>query len=255
MTTQAQDRIAELEKALKPFQYYYDLNDCAERDLSSSIEVPVSDLRGAKIALESAALSPPVAEAGEGRDDTLRGLIREIDALVHGHFASSVAHGPVQNLLDHLSAIARCHEINAAAPVPTERRAALEEALNVCELHFVAEAAKGVSSTYSEYAAKVIASLRDDIRALKSTPSPVERQEDVVERAISEALGEIQEVTGASHLLEREWYASTCSDVQDILEKLVRVCSRSLLRTPQAETDEPETIICPECNGHGRLTL
>lgn len=63
---------------------------------------------------KAAAILAFLPQAAPERDNSLRGLIREIEALVHEHFASGPAHGPVQNLLDHLSAIARCHEINSA---------------------------------------------------------------------------------------------------------------------------------------------
>jgi hypothetical protein len=69
--------------------------------------------RLAKLLAAASLLRSPV----EAKDNSLRGLIREIETVVHNHFASSIAHGPVQNLLDHLSAIARCHEINERSPV------------------------------------------------------------------------------------------------------------------------------------------
>lgn len=46
-------RVERLESALKPFAYYYDLNDCKERDPREALEVPIADLRAAKRAIES----------------------------------------------------------------------------------------------------------------------------------------------------------------------------------------------------------
>jgi uncharacterized membrane-anchored protein YjiN (DUF445 family) len=42
----------------------------------------------------------------------LRDLIRQIDDVAHRHIAYSQAADAVRNLRDHLSAIARCEEIN-----------------------------------------------------------------------------------------------------------------------------------------------
>lgn len=47
--------IDQMRAALKPFAYYYDLNDCVERDPRLALEVPISDLAAAKRAYEQSA--------------------------------------------------------------------------------------------------------------------------------------------------------------------------------------------------------
>lgn len=50
-----QGEIARLRAALKPFAYYYDLNDCQEREKipANALEVPIADLKAAKMAMTS----------------------------------------------------------------------------------------------------------------------------------------------------------------------------------------------------------
>lgn len=48
----AAEDAARLRAALGPFAYYYDVNDCTERDRRGALEVPIDDLRNAKLALE-----------------------------------------------------------------------------------------------------------------------------------------------------------------------------------------------------------
>jgi len=55
---QAADEIERLRAALKPFAYYYDLNDCQDRRPNDTLEVPIYDLSEAKKALGDEQTAP-----------------------------------------------------------------------------------------------------------------------------------------------------------------------------------------------------
>lgn len=47
-------QVADLTEALKPFSYYYELNDCHERKPDDALEVPIHDLKTAHDLLNGA---------------------------------------------------------------------------------------------------------------------------------------------------------------------------------------------------------
>lgn len=44
--------LAKARDVIRPFAYYYDLNDCDDRKPDDALEVPISDLRAARAFLE-----------------------------------------------------------------------------------------------------------------------------------------------------------------------------------------------------------
>jgi len=54
---EAAEKIDRLVKALTPFGYYFDLNDCDDRDDDDALEIPIRDLRAARDLLRGLAVS------------------------------------------------------------------------------------------------------------------------------------------------------------------------------------------------------